>query len=296
MLETDKLLGRTKKSFGYEWLRYPTTLGEEENRTFFDMVGLTEEAFKNKFVLDAGCGMGRYARITAKFASSVVAFDLSRSVERIKDIINSPSKIYPLQANIMALPFKNGIFDIVFSVGVIQHTASPKEAFKKLACLLKSGGIMSIHVYVKKLKSIEELKQTTLEKDKRILLDNIEKNFFKKIKFELYLKLRFLRTEIIKTLRNVSTKVPERILYFLSFLAIPKIGRFTLLNFSIPCSSHPNIKVRILETFDWYSPPYLWLFQEQELISWFKEQGFYSIEVSAHGFSPVSVTVKGIKK
>lgn len=294
--QADRLFYRTKDIFAYEWLRYPLDLEEEETLRFFATVGLRPESFKNKLVLDAGCGMGRYSRIVDKWAKQVVAFDLSSSVERIKEITKPTSNIYPLQANIIALPFRNNIFDIVFSIGVIQHIPYPELAFKHLSCLLKSGGIMSIHVYVRKSKSIQELKQTTLEKDEKVLLGNIENNFFKRIIFQIYLKFRFLRIEMTNLIRKVTTKIPKRILYIMALATIPKIGRFTLLNFIIPCSSHPDMMVRIIETFDWYAPTYQWYFKEEELISWFKEAGFQAIEVIPHGFSPVSVTVKGIKK
>lgn len=291
-----KLFDRTKDVFGYEWLRYPLDLEEEENCSFFDMVGLKPESFKNKLVLDAGCGMGRYTRIVDRLAVKVVAFDLSRSVERIKEATRLPYNICPLRANIMALPFKDSIFDIVFSIGVIQHTPNPKEAFRNLSRLLKSGGIMSIHVYARKPRSIAELKQTTLESDKKVLLEKIESIFFKRIIFQFSLKFRFLRIEIINVLRKVTTRIPKRILYIFAFASVLKIGKFTLLNFIIPCSSHPNMKVRILETFDWYAPTYIWYFKEAQLISWFNEAGFHSVEVSPHGFSPISLTVKGIKE
>lgn len=294
--KTNRLFYRTKDIFAYEWLRYPLDLEEEETLRLFDTVGLRPGSFKNKLILDAGCGMGRYSRIVDKWAKKVVAFDLSSSVERIKEITKPTSNIYPLQANIMALPFRNNIFDIIFSIGVIQHIPYPKLAFRHLSCLLKSGGIMCINVYTRKPNSITELKQTTLKEDKRKLLEKIEINFFKRIIFQIYLKFRFLRIEMTNLIRKVTTKIPKRILYIMALATIPKIGRFTLLNFIIPCSSHPDMRVRIIETFDWYAPTYQWYFKEEELISWFKEARFQAIEVIPHGFSPVSVTVKGIKQ
>jgi len=296
MNKINRLFERTKDVFGYEWLRYPLDLDGEETLTFFKMVGLGPDAFKNKFVLDAGCGMGRYSRAVNKWVAKVVAFDVSRSVERINDIIKTSYNICPLRANIMALPFKDNIFDIVFSIGVLQHTPNPKEAFINLSRLLKSGGTMCICVYARKPKSIRELKQTTLGKDKEILLGRIENIFFKKIIFQAYLKFRFLRSELTSLIRKITTRIPKGILYIMALASVPKIGRFTLLNFIIPCSSHPDGRVRVIDTFDWYAAPCQSYFREEELISWFKEAGFRSIQVSPHGFLPVSITITGIKE
>jgi hypothetical protein len=54
--------------------------------------------------------------------------------------------------------------------------------------------------------------------------------------------------------------------------------------------------VRVIDAFDWYASPYQSYFREEELISWFKEAGFRSIQVSPHGFLPVGITITGIKE
>ncbi|MBI2094229.1 MAG: methyltransferase domain-containing protein, partial [Candidatus Omnitrophica bacterium] len=74
------------KSFSFEWLRHrktqldPSSPGESE-QTFREKTGLTPEQVEGKLILDAGCGMGRFAQVVSRWGGRVVGMDLSRSVE-----------------------------------------------------------------------------------------------------------------------------------------------------------------------------------------------------------------------
>lgn len=49
--------------------------------------------------------------------------------------------------NMFKLPFKDNIFDYIYSVGVLHHTPDCKKAFQKLPGLLKNGGEIAIWLY-----------------------------------------------------------------------------------------------------------------------------------------------------
>src|SRR5215472_16027892 len=60
---------RTRDSFGYEWTRlYPehghtTPEWQAERDIFLEYTRTVPSDFRGKFVLDAGCGNGRYAKL-----------------------------------------------------------------------------------------------------------------------------------------------------------------------------------------------------------------------------------------
>jgi hypothetical protein len=100
-------------------------------------------------------------------------------------------------------------------------------------------------------------------------------------------------------LRRITTRLPLRVLHYLCYLAAPlgwlqsRIGslpppfRLLLSPFLlIPCSIHPQWRVRLLDTFDWYSPRYQWKHTVAEVAGWFREAGLTDIDTQ--GF-PVSV-------
>jgi SAM-dependent methyltransferase len=51
------------------------------------------------------------------------------------------------QGDIGRLPFSEGTFDFIVSIGVLHHTPNTKEYFQRLVPLLKPGGSIAIWVY-----------------------------------------------------------------------------------------------------------------------------------------------------
>jgi SAM-dependent methyltransferase len=103
--------------------------------------------FKGKLVLDCGCGFGRHLYYVAEAeAEFVVGIDLSHAVEAAAHNIDKFSNADVVQASIYALPFRP-IFDIAYSIGVIQHTTDPKRALQAIGSLIKPGGILYAWIY-----------------------------------------------------------------------------------------------------------------------------------------------------
>jgi hypothetical protein len=46
---------------------------------------------------------------------------------------------------------------------------------------------------------------------------------------------------------------------------------------TIPFSTHPDWRIRVCDTFDWYSPQFQWHHTEEEVEEWFKERGMKEI-------------------
>src|SRR3989344_5155597 len=71
----------TSNRFGYEWQRF-SKLEKEYEEQFLDWIWpVNRSFFKNKVVLDAGCGMARHLFCAARFgAKEVIGIDLGPSV------------------------------------------------------------------------------------------------------------------------------------------------------------------------------------------------------------------------
>jgi len=141
----------TVDGFGWEWQTFNDQIQDSymtDKTNFFDFIyPIAENFFEDKFVLDAGCGMGRFLKLGAAFGSrEIFGIDLSHSV----DVAYLNTRMLPnahiIQADILALPFVKK-FDYIFSIGVLQFLSDPREGFSKLVELLKETGTVSAWVY-----------------------------------------------------------------------------------------------------------------------------------------------------
>lgn len=143
----------TAERFGYEWKKFDENYDEYQEQFLDWIYPVKRDFFKDKVVLDAGCGKGKHSVIAEGFgAAAVAAVDYGRgSIESarryIKEHAEHPEKIALIRGDIRNLPFKPETFDYVYSIGVLHHLPSPKEGFLKLVSLVKQGGSMSVWVY-----------------------------------------------------------------------------------------------------------------------------------------------------
>lgn len=142
------------QNFGFQWQRWKDLqidrLGHHHlsERRFFDTVPWDRDWMRGKWILDAGCGAGRFADVAAAHGARVVACDLSSAIDACRDVtkVHGPS-ISQLQASIYALPFRPRVFDAVYCMGVIQHTPQPATTMETLPAFLKPGGRLAYDFY-----------------------------------------------------------------------------------------------------------------------------------------------------
>ncbi len=94
---------------------------------------------KDKFLLDAGCGTGWFSREAKKRGASVVSLDLG--IALLNQVMQKCETI-KVVGDTLQLPFSEGMFDIVISTEVIEHTVDPKKAILEIFRVLKPGGMV----------------------------------------------------------------------------------------------------------------------------------------------------------
>jgi SAM-dependent methyltransferase len=145
--EPGQVESRTAQAFGYEWLRYPE-LGARYRQQFLDWIRPVDAGFfRDRVVLEGGCGKGRHSRLAGEFgARDVVALDLSDAVDAAFANTRDMPNVHIVQGNMNLPPVKRA-FDYAFSVGVLHHLPDPERGFHALVSRLKPGGSISAWVY-----------------------------------------------------------------------------------------------------------------------------------------------------
>ena len=140
-------------SFGYQWNRFKFEQIDEVNQTrlseqrFYSETDWEPQWMEGKWLLEAGCGSGRFLQVASETKAEVVGVDLSEAVGAARDVTRSRPNVHVVQASIYELPFRRECFDGIYSIGVIQHTPDPKASVAQLPRFLKSGGRIALTIY-----------------------------------------------------------------------------------------------------------------------------------------------------
>ena len=107
-----------------------------------DVVRKVHEAY-----LDAGCGDGRFLAALPSLGpvpGRVVGSDISARILETARETARRAGVEPelVRANLEALPFPNGSFDVTLCSQVIEHLEEPKLGLRELARVLRPGGTL----------------------------------------------------------------------------------------------------------------------------------------------------------
>jgi SAM-dependent methyltransferase len=137
----------TAARFGWQWQHFTQGDARYAEQFLGWIAPVGEEFFKDKVVIEGGCGKGRHTQLAARWgARDVVGVDLSAAVETAFAATRDFENAHVVQADIYHLPFARK-FDYAFSVGVLHHLPDPRAGFLSLASKVKPGGHISAWVY-----------------------------------------------------------------------------------------------------------------------------------------------------
>jgi len=237
ILNEDEIEMNYASNFYYYWTRMDWRVYHESTR-FWELTEWTPEDLKGKFILDAGCGGGRWLYHMAKAGGRMVALDYTRAVEKAREECKEFKEIDYIQGDIFKLPFKNDLFDIVHCHGVLMATPSPEEGVKNLARMVKSGGELAVL---------------------------------------LYHELTYPQKIINRLVRSIPKRLPRPIAFYLSLIPtfieyIP--GTAWLFSNLIHLSGQRTFTMKWLHNFDWFTCEYHHRTPYADLKKWYEEMCF----------------------
>jgi SAM-dependent methyltransferase len=147
-------------NFGMQWNHFAKTQLDSHSghpitaERFWRATGWRADDLRGQWVLDAGCGSGRFAEIALGAGAKVVALDYSSAVDACYANLRQHPGLHVVQGDIYALPFAPASFPYVYSLGVLQHTPDVARAFAALPPMLADGGRLCVDYYGKTFKSL----------------------------------------------------------------------------------------------------------------------------------------------
>ena len=101
-------------------------------------------------ILDLGCGTGQMSLYLARAGRVVVGADLTRpSLELGADAARRfrVDGVQFVETDLLRPGLRKGSFDVVYSSGVLHHTADPRTSFARVAQLARPGGMIVLGLY-----------------------------------------------------------------------------------------------------------------------------------------------------
>jgi SAM-dependent methyltransferase len=135
--------------FGHEWLKFHEQDDEQIQKAgdeYFDI--LTDDMVSSRtYALDVGCGTGRWTKYLSKKAGFIEAVDPSNAIFAADKLLSDVKNVRLSQASIDTLPFADGTFDFVMSIGVLHHIPDTQKALSDCVKKVKEGGYFFVYLY-----------------------------------------------------------------------------------------------------------------------------------------------------
>lgn len=146
--------------------RYDLTAHIYDRRYAEEQTAKIEAAFKSVnvekhgVVLDAGCGTGLLFNYITNKAKALVGLDISRKILlQAKKRGRQLSDVHLIRGDADNIPLKQGAFDYVFAVTLIQNTPNPVKTLNEIKRVAKRDAVVVVTGLKKKftLEGFEEL-------------------------------------------------------------------------------------------------------------------------------------------
>jgi SAM-dependent methyltransferase len=257
-------------NFGMQWNHFSRTQLDSHSgqpisaKRFWAATGWRADDMKDRWVLDAGCGSGRFAEVALSAGARVIALDYSSAVDACYKNLRHHPNLHVVQGDIYSLPLAPASFPFVYSLGVLQHTPDVARAFRALPPMLSSGGRLCVDFYWKRLRTMLHMKY---------LLRPITTRMPQQQLFEMLVKA-----------------VPGLLATSQAVSRVPAVGRF--LQRMVPVADYTNIysldeqqlkEWALLDTFDWLAPRYDNPQTARAVRAWLRDAGLVDVEVFHEG-------------
>ncbi len=264
-------------NFGDQWNRFRTLQcdyhsgKDESRRRFFSETGWVAQELRDKVLLDAGCGAGRFSEVALEAGAFVIAVDISEAAFACRTNLDRfpKERFLVLRADLFDLPLRPGEFDGVFSLGVLQHTPSPLKALARLIPFLRPGGRLAVWIYEARRRYIRWLQPRTWIRSAVSSRSN-------RLKLRTAKALTFIFFPAGWSLSWLG-RMGERLSMFLPYAARHHLRRGSFTEQWDYC---------VQDTYDWYGPKYELPQTERAVMSTLAAAGMINVRrLSARGMA-----------
>lgn len=106
---------------------------------------LLNKSLSFKTVLEVGCGWGRYLSFLSSCSTTPVGVDLSKQMLILCKKRFPNRNIALVQGEMSHLPFKDDVFDLVYSVRAFKYSSRPRRVLAEIYRISKIKGLVSIY-------------------------------------------------------------------------------------------------------------------------------------------------------
>ena len=238
----DAKLG-TPERFGYAW-NIASKIKDVNEEQFLNWTKVikNKKYWKDKNILDAGCGIGRNTYWPISYgAKSALAFDMDdRTLKAAKKNLEKYKNIKIEKHSIYEIPYINE-FDISFSIGVVHHLEFPNKAISELVKTTKPGGKVLVWLY-----GYENMETyvTVLNPIRKILFSKAPLPLVRIISYMptfflyIYIWSGFSKLEYFKLLRKLKFSEIQQIVFD---QMLPKTAKYYKKKEALTLLEHPEL-------------------------------------------------------
>lgn len=254
------------ESFGMQWNIFKKTQLDSHTghpityNRFWNATSWNKDELKDKWVLDCGCGQGRFAEIALEAGAKVICVDYSSAVHACRENLSRFNNCFIIKADINNLPLLKESFEYVYSLGVIQHTPNVNQSFNSVLDMVLPGGKVCVDVYFKRFRTMMHGKYLLRPITKKIKRENLLSFLTNVMPFALKL------SQILGAVPLLG-KILKRLIPIADYTGIYPLNKKQLLEWAI------------LDTFDMLSPEYDNPQTPKAIKNWFENRAFKNIEV-----------------
>jgi SAM-dependent methyltransferase len=257
-------------NFGMQWNRFRRTQLDSYSgqpisaSRFWKATGWQAGDLAGQWVLDAGCGAGRFAEVALQAGARVLALDYSGAVDACYANLGHHEQLHLVQGDIYALPLRQQFFPFVYSLGVLQHTPDVAGALAALPPCASAGARICVDFYWRRLRTVLHSKYLLRPITKRIPQQRL---------------FGMLET-VVPVLLPISRQLGR----------VPVVGR--VLKRAIPVADYSGVyplsetqlqEWALLDTFDMLAPVYDNPQTAARVAQWLRAAGLVDVEVFHEG-------------
>jgi len=139
------------KAFGEEWNKFHNFSKATIAKICAEYFDIVDETIinKNTYMIDIGCGSGRWSEYFLDKVGFVEAVDPSEAIFAANSLLANAQNVRLTRASVNTIPWADETFDFGMSVGVLHHIPDTKKALIDCVKKIKKGGWFYVYLYYK---------------------------------------------------------------------------------------------------------------------------------------------------